>query len=657
MSSWWVQWFGRDRRRGGAPGDPAGHASANALIEEGHALEAQGEWTLALASYDAALRADPALARAHLNRGNALAALGDDSGAIAAYDAVLALDGAHIGAHFNLGNLHLKMGRPQMSLPFFDRAKQLDASFVDAHVSAGFALDELRQFDAAVESYRLALRLRPDYAEVHGNLGNALRNAGRFEAAARSYRQSLALAPTRAEAHIGLGHVLKDLGDLAAAEASYREGLRRSPDNLEAHSALLFLANYRSLGSPEALLADACRFGRIASRGARPFTTWLGDDDPDRMLRVGVVSGDLRAHPVGYFFESVIHALSRRAPGRLHVTAFVTYPCADEVAERIASAVHQWVPVAGMADAFLAQRIHADAIDVLVDLAGHTAHNRLPIFAWKPAPVAVSWLGYFATTGLAEIGHLLADPWSLPVCEEAWFTESICRLPETRLCFTAPDDAIEPNALPALEKGFITLGCFNNLTKVTADVIALWSRVMQALPQSRLLLKSPQLAEESERRRIAAAFEQHGVAHGGLYMEGHSPRAEYLRRYHEVDFALDPFPFPGGTTTAESLWMGVPVLTLRGERFLSRQGSAMLTQAGLADWIADDADAYVQLAVQKASDPQGLAGLRSRLRGRVVASPLFDADRFAGHLDAALRSLWRERCAEAVSRPKPSSSG
>jgi predicted O-linked N-acetylglucosamine transferase (SPINDLY family) len=266
------------------------------------------------------------------------------------------------------------------------------------------------------------------------------------------------------------------------------------------------------------------------------------------------------------------------------------------------------------------------------------------MFAWKPAPVQASWLGYFATTGVAAIDYLIADPWTLPPSEDAHFTEQIWRLPETRLCFTPPEADVAVSPLPALTNGHVTFGCFNNLTKMNDGVVALWSRVLQAVPGSRLRLKAKQLDEASVRASVLERFAAQGIGAERLVLEGRSRRADYLASYGQVDIGLDPFPFTGGTTSAESLWMGVPVLTLAGDRLVSRQGVGLMMNAGLADWVALDADDYVARAVAHAADLPRLAALRSGLRQQVQASPIFDAQRFAPLFEAVLRGMWRRWC-------------
>jgi predicted O-linked N-acetylglucosamine transferase (SPINDLY family) len=382
----------------------------------------------------------------------------------------------------------------------------------------------------------------------------------------------------------------------------------------------------------------------LAARNAHPFTNWSNTPEIGRRLRVGLLSGDLRSHPVGFFVESILAALAANASGQLQLMVYSTNFLTDGVTERIKATCHGWRCVAGLTDRSLAQLIRDDGIDILIDLSGHTAYNRLPMFAWKPAPVQVSWLGYFATTGVAAMDYLIADPWTLPQSEESNFTEKIWRMPETRLCFTAPDVDTQVAASPALANGYITFGCFNNLAKMNDAVVALWARILVAMPDSRLLLKAKQLGEASVRARTFERFAAQGIAADRLVPDSYSAREHYLKAYRQIDIALDPFPFTGGTTTAEALWMGVPVLSLTGESFIARQGIGLLMNAGLPDWIAADADDYVARAVRHASDVQRLATLRSGLRQQVLHSPIFDAPRFARHFEAALRGMWTHWC-------------
>lgn len=424
------------------------------------------------------------------------------------------------------------------------------------------------------------------------------------------------------------------------AVAIHRKAIDLTPDLAEAHSNLLFTLNYTAALEPAQAWAEARQFGRmVAGRVSSPFKSWTCAIPPER-LRVGLVSGDLCRHPVGYFLEAV---LGRIDPRRLELVAYPTVNNDDELSARLRRHLAVWAPLVGLGDEAAARRIHGDGIHVLVDLSGHTAHNRLPLFAWRPAPVQATWLGYFATTGVAEIDYILADPHVAPPEEDGDFTEAVWRLPESYLCFTPPDLAIDVAPSPAQASGTITFGCFNNLSKINDRVVALWARSLTAVPGSLLFLKTKQLSDRAIREDLQRRFAAHDIAGERLILEGSSPRAELLQSYHRVDIALDPFPYPGGTTSVEALWMGVPVLTRRGDRFLGHLGESITRNAGLADWIADDDDDFVIKAAAHASDVSRLSRLRAGLRHQVLASPLFDAERFAHHFEAAMWGMWQAR--------------
>lgn len=617
---------------------------AQAHYNFGVALQDLGRHDNAVASYRRALKVKPDYAEAHSNLGVALKELGHLDNAVVSYRQALEIQPNLAKVHSNLGNALKDLGQLDEAVASCLRALEINPDYAEAHNNLGIALKALGQLNNAVASYRRALEIKPDYAEAHNNLGIVQKDLGQLDNAVASYRRALEIKPDYADAHSSLGVALQDLGQLDNALTCYRRALEINPDFHKAHSNLLFLHNYQLAQPAATLLDEARRFGNLAARKARPHIDWSNVPESGKCLRVGWVSGDLRTHPVGFFVEGVLAALASNFSGRLELTAYPSHFRADALTERIKACCHGWYSAAGLSDENLARRIREDGIDILIDLSGHTAHNRLPLFAWKPAPVQASWLGYFATTGVAAMDYLIADPWTIPEAEEAHFTEKIWRMPETRLCFTPPEVEVTVSPAPSLCNGYVTFGCFNNLTKINEAVVALWAHILRAVPRSRLFLKTKQLQEATVQQRILELFAAQGIDAGRLLLEGHSPRADYLAAYQRVDIALDPFPFPGGTTSVEGLWMGVPVITLEGQSFLSRQGVGILMNAGLPDWIAVDTNDYVAKAIAHASNLPRLATLRSGLRQQVLASPLFDAPRFAKHFEAALRGMWTQWC-------------
>ncbi|MHB1140929.1 MAG: O-linked N-acetylglucosamine transferase family protein [Sulfuricaulis sp.] len=614
-------------------------ANAGLAYNLGNILSRLSRFGEAEACFRRVLALKPDDAAAHNNLGNALDSLGRPSEAEACYRSALALKPDFALAHNNLGSTLIAMGRLNEAEACLRRALALQPDYVQAHGNLGTVLNRLGRPSEAEACFRRVLALKPDDVVAHNNLGNTLGNLGRASEAEACYRSALALKPDYIQAHNNLGINLTNAGRFAEAEACFRRALALKPDYTQAHSGLLFSLNYRNDAASVAL-DEARRYGQcVNGLASRVYTDWSCETGP-RRLRVGFVSGDFRDHAVSYFLESLLSEIN---PARIETITYPTQPNEDHVSQRLRALFAAWRPIAGLTDAAAAARIHADGVHVLLDLSGHTAHNRLPVFAYRPAPVQASWLGYFATTGVVAMDYLIADPWTLPESEEVNFTEKIWRLPETRLCFTPPDAVVQVSPLPALTNGYITFGCFNDLAKINDGVVALWSRVLTAVPGSRLFLKAKQLQEASVRQRIVERFAAHGIGADRLIPEPPAPRAEYLAAYQRVDIALDPFPYPGGTTSAESLWMGVPVLTLAGERFLSRQGVGLLMNTGLPEWVASGPDDYLARAVAHANDLRGLAALRAVLRDRFLASPVCDAKRFARHFEQALEGMWRDR--------------
>ena len=544
--------------------------------------------------------------------------------------------------HFNLGKALQDLGRLNEAEVSYRRVLHLSSEHGQAWLNLGIVLRDKGRVEAAVDCFQKVLALSPNLAEAHNNLGNALRDLGRLDDAVISYRHALACRPDFHEAHNNLGLVEKDIGQLHDAVTSFRRALELRPDDLDVLSNLLFAQNYLADLPPGHILEQAKVFGGLVAAQARSLGGWKAISLASKRLRVGLVSGDLRQHSVAFFLEGVLAALDME---RVELYAYATHHLEDSVTARLKPHFARWTRVIGLSDEAMARHIHADAVDILIDLAGHTAHNLLSVFAWKPAPVQVTWLGYLGTTGVAAMDYLLADPLAVPREEECQFVEKVRRLPETYICFSPPELELDPGTPPAVSQGHVTFGSFNNLTKINEAVLVCWCNVLKAVSGSRFLLKAKQLSDATVRRDLLARFAGQGIAADRLELVHWAPsREEHLAIYQRVDIALDPFPYPGITTTMEGLWMGVPTLTLRGDRFIGHQGKTILHNAGLPDWIAQDTDDYVAKAVAFACDLVALSELRGRLRGQLLASPVCDAPRFAQNFEAALRGMWRQWC-------------
>lgn len=596
-------------------------------------------WEVAIVYFEQASGLQPENVDFLINCSGALAALGRHEESESIGNRAIIISPNHPEVLNFLGNASKELGRLIEAESRYRQALAAKPEFAEAYSNLGIVLQQQKRSAEAEDCYRKALTINPLFSDAWLNLGVVCGMQGRVSEAESCYQHALDIKHDFVAAYLNLGSTLKDRGLFLEAEAQYRQALQIKPDYDKARSGLLFVFHYITR-PPSHYLAEALQLGdRFAEKVKACFTNYQCSSRPDR-LRVGIVSGDLRSHPVGYFIESF---LPRLDPARIELFAYSTNPVSDVLTERIKRHFSVWRALFGQNDEAAAKLIHDDGIHVLLDLSGHTGHNRLPVFAWKPAPVQASWLGYFASTGLREMDYLIGDPYVTPPDEEDHFREKIWRLPETYLCFNPPDMSPDVNALPALSDRIITFGCFNKLAKMNDAVVSTWARVLREVPKSRLFLKTDVLNDRLVREEVCRRFAQSGIQACRLMLEGSSPRAELLEAYSRVDIALDPFPYPGGTTSVEALWMGVPVITRRGDRFLSHVGETIVHNAGLSGWIAVDDDDYVAKAVAYASDLERLSALRAGLRQQVLASPLFDALRFARHLENALWQMWQSR--------------
>ena len=509
------------------------------------------------------------------------------------------------------------------------------------HLKGVLAL-QAHDYDTAINLIERSLRIQPRHELAWSNLSVALRAKGRLYESIAALEKANAIAPS-AESLTNLAQTQSEAGRVRESVENARKAIALNKDRPGARQFMIFGTNYLAEMDPLALREDAREYGALVERLMPPRKSHPHNRDPERPLRVGLVSADFHAHPVGRFIVAVLPLLDR---DRIALYAYSDTDKPDDIMARIKSAVTVWRETTELDHKALDRLIVEDQIDILVDLGGHTT-PRLQMFAAKPAPVSFSWIGYFATTGLTAIDYVLANRWVVPESEENQWIEKVWRLPDTYLCFSQPPGAGEPAPLPALARGSLTFGSFNNFPKLSDATLRTWSNVLAAVPDSRLILRSSGrsqegVVEELTRRLSAFGFDLNQVRIDPMLKD----YAAHLRSYGEIDIALDPFPYNGGTTTVEALYMGVPVLVRAGDRYVAHMGESILHNAGLSDWIAADEDAYVELARQKAADVAALSSLRTGMRVRMLASPLFDAPRFARNLEDAMRGMWRAWCSE-----------
>lgn len=652
-----------------------GHADA--LHLRGTIAHQAGDHELACEHILRALETDPGVPLFHNSLGNVLRDMGRREAAHACYREALRLWPDYADAHYNLGLLLKTRGEVESALRHFQEALENKPDFAEARNNLGILLGGQGRFQEAADHFRAALGSRPDFPEVCNNLGAALRELGRPKEALGHCKRALELRRDYPEAHHNLGLILKEQGAMGAAITHIREALRLNPalaeahnslgtamlaknrvtealdcfrkavalraDFAAAHSNLLHNLHYRST-DPEALFLEHRRWARQhAQAPAAPLQRHPNDPDSQRRLRIGYVSPDLRVHPVGLFFEPLLRAHDRSA---FEVICYSDVSRPDTLTARLKSRAEHWRDIRGMLDEQVEAMIRQDRVDILVDLAGHTTGNRMPLFTRKPAPLQVSYLGYPDTSGLDAMDYRMTDGYADPVGQtDHLHAETLLRPHCSFLCYCPPEGSPSVVPPPALRTGKITFGTFNNICKMSPQIIDIWTKILGALPDCQLIIKSPLLQDEEVRDRLRTLFGRSGVAAERLLLMGPVPSAhDHLKGYGSVDIALDTFPYHGTATTCEALWMGVPVITLAGRHHVARVGVSILTNLGLTDLIAESPERFLQKALDLAQDLPRLTRLRAGLRKIMAQSPLTDSHAFTRAIEKAYRRVWRRWC-------------
>jgi predicted O-linked N-acetylglucosamine transferase (SPINDLY family) len=599
-------------------------------------------------AYRRAVQIRPDLADAHFSLGYLLDRLGKLSEAEQSLRQALRLAPDDPLAHNQLGKVLVRLDRPQQAMVSLREALRLNPNSAHAHSNLASALRMLEQFDAAEQSSRRALALKPDLSAAHTNLGEALAALGRPEEALQSHREAIRLEPASPVGYAGLATALMHAGRLAEAEQSYRQALQLEDPKLAhsdlmiGHSNLIFTLDLMETTDARAQQEERRRwYSRYAERYAAQAKPHQNIADPERKLRVGYVSADLRTHSASFAFAPVIVG---HDPAAFEVVCYSGVKREDAVTERLRGAAQGWRSTLGVSDDDLAEQIRGDGIDILVDLSGHSEGNRLLVFARKPAPVQVTAWGHATGTGLMTMDYLLADPVLVPREERELYAEEVVDLPCV-LCYEPPQYMPEVSPLPSSTGEPFTFGCVNRLEKVTDRVIALWGRILASAPDARLLIKDKVLDDAELRKRLLSRLHAvAGIASARVVTLGQSPHAAHLTTFHRIDVGLDPFPQGGGISSLEALYMGVPIVTLCGATTPSRLTTSILYLAQMQDWVAKSDDDYVRIALQKKNDLQALVTLRQQLRARFKQSPFGDLKNYVRAVEQVYRASWRRWC-------------
>ncbi|MDO9706974.1 O-linked N-acetylglucosamine transferase, SPINDLY family protein [Paracraurococcus lichenis] len=601
----------------------------------------QGDLPETIRRAEAVLARRPAHAGAARLLAEALLREAGEEQALRALAGRAAADPAAAGWALAAAGIHAAAGRPAAALAELRAAAALAPEETEIQAALGLALADAGRGQEAEPLLRAAIAARPTDLDLRNRLATVLWKQHRLcamlevlEAAVADFGPQPILLMNRALALNALG---EQASALEAAEAAVAHPAGGPAALMTRMSVLPYQGDAAALLAAARAVGD--RLGPAAPPPARP-------RDPDRPLRIGLLSGGLGQHPVGWLTLAGLEALPEP---EFELLAYSLKPRQDAMAARFRARCALWREVAALDDAVLAARMAADGIDILLDLGGYGDGGRPGLVPRKPAPVIVKWVGMQnASMGLDGLDWMLTDQWETPSGYERFYTERLLRLPDGYVCYAPPPAAPEVVPLPALARGHITFGCFNNLAKVTPRVLDAWARILAALPEARLVLRTHALGERATATRVRDRLARHGLPSDRVALEGGVPHQALLAAYGGIDIALDPFPYTGGLTVCEALWMGVPVVTLAGDSFCGRHALSHLSNTGLADWAAADEAAYVALAIDRARDLPGLAALRAGLRARVAASPLTDAPRFGRALSAALRRAWRNWCDTAT---------
>ncbi|KAJ9184519.1 hypothetical protein P3X46_004234 [Hevea brasiliensis] len=626
---------------------------AEAYCNMGVIYKNRGDLESAIACYERCLAVSPNFEIAKNNMAIALTDLGtkvklegDINQGIAYYKKALFYNWHYADAMYNLGVAYGEMLKFDMAIVFYELAFHFNPHCAEACNNLGVIYKDRDNLDKAVECYQMALSIKPNFSQSLNNLGVVYTVQGKMDAAASMIEKAIMANPTYAEAYNNLGVLYRDAGNITMAINAYEQCLKIDPDSRNAGQNRLLAMNYINEGCDDKLFEAHRDWGRRFMRLYPQYTSWDNPKDPERPIVIGYVSPDYFTHSVSYFIEA---SLVYHDYANYKVVVYSAVVKADAKTNRFREKVLKkggvWRDIYGIDEKKVASMVREDKVDILVELTGHTANNKLGMMACRSAPVQVTWIGYPNTTGLPTIDYRITDSQADPPDTKQKHVEELVRLPECFLCYTPSPEAGPVASTPALANGFITFGSFNNLAKITPKVLQVWARILCAVPNSRLVVKCKPFCCDSVRQRFLSTLEELGLESLRidllpLILLNH----DHMQAYSLMDISLDTFPYAGTTTTCESLYMGVPCVTMAGAVHAHNVGVSLLSKVGLGHLVAKNEDEYVQLALQLASDIPALSNLRMSLRDLMSKSPVCDGASFALGLESIYRDMWHRYC-------------
>ncbi len=587
--------------------------------------------------FEKSIELDPNYAQAYNSLGIVYQKLNNFEESLKNYAKAISLNDNFSEAYNNKGNLLLKFDQIDNAIKNFRKAIEIFNNYAEAYNGLGAAYEKAGLYDNALINYKKSLQINSNYGEVYFNIGNLFVKEKKFEEAMINFEKSIKLNPKFEKVYNNLGNLLSNLGNFEKAHDAYNSAISLKKNYSVAYSNLLFNLVFRPDFKINNYLHYAHEFRKnCTNKISHNKINYKFKDRPEK-IKLGFVSSDFGMHPGGFFTLNLLEELSKK---NYELFAYVPLERKDDLSVKFKKLFVKWNLIENKKDEDVVKNILDDGINILIDAQGHSRNNRLTLFIDKPAPVQISWLGQ-GSTGIPEIDYFVGSKHITPEDEDHHYTEKIYRLPKISQCFFKPNVELNINELPALKNKFVTFGSLNQISKVNDDVIALWSKILISIPNSKLLLKNKYLESSYVLKNIIKIFEKNNIYKESLILEGESQnREEFLSTYHKIDICLDPFPFQGNTTSLESLWMGVPVLTLKGDRYIFHFGESINSNIDLIDWIAKNKNDYINKAKHFSSNLAILSKLRNTLRNRMLKSPIFDYSGFVNDFDLMLNWMW-----------------